>query len=59
MDALVAARPEPGLLGHLHAAGCQPFLTADELKAVGFQFRLLTYGQLIDRAVTESPPRPG
>jgi hypothetical protein len=23
------------------------------------QFRLLTYGQLIARAVTESPPRPG
>lgn len=36
IDALVAARPEPGLLDHVHAAGCQPFLTADELKAVGF-----------------------
>jgi DNA helicase-4 len=36
VDALVTTRPEPGLRGRVRAAGCEPFLTADELEAVGF-----------------------
>jgi DNA helicase IV len=36
VDALVATRPEPGLLDRVRAAGCELFLTADELEAVGF-----------------------
>jgi DNA helicase IV len=36
VDALVATRPEPGLLNRVRAAGCEPFLTAEQLEAVGF-----------------------
>ena len=36
VDALVAARPEPGLLARVRAAECGPFLTADQLEAIGF-----------------------
>ena len=36
VDALVATRPEPGLLDRVRAAGCEPFLTADQLEAIGF-----------------------
>ncbi len=36
VDALVAARPEPGLLDRVRAAGCELFLTANQLEAVGF-----------------------
>jgi DNA helicase-4 len=36
VDALVATRPEPGLLGRVRAAECEPFLTADQLQAAGF-----------------------
>ena len=36
VDALVATRPEPGLLDRVRAAGCEPFLTADPLEAVVF-----------------------
>ena len=36
VDALLAARPEPGLLDRVRAAGCEPSLTADQLEAVGF-----------------------
>ena len=36
VDPLVAARPEPGLLDRVRAAGCELFLTANQLEAVGF-----------------------
>lgn len=36
VDALLTTRPEPGLLDRIHAAGCEPFLTADQLEAVDF-----------------------
>ena len=36
VDALVAARPESGLLDRVRAAGCELALTADQLEAVGF-----------------------
>src|SRR5580658_629214 len=36
VDALVATRPQPGLLNRVRAAGCEPFLTAEQLEAVGF-----------------------
>ena len=35
-DALVAARPEPGLLDRVRAAGCERSLTAGQLEAAGF-----------------------
>jgi DNA helicase-4 len=35
VDALVAAGPEPGLLDRVRAAGCESFLTADQLEVVG------------------------
>jgi DNA helicase IV len=35
VDAVLATRPEPGLLGRVRAAGCESFLTAGELEAVG------------------------
>jgi DNA helicase IV len=36
VDALVAVRPEPGLLNRVRAAGCEQFLTSDQLEVVGF-----------------------
>jgi DNA helicase-4 len=36
VDALLATRPEPRLLDRVRAAGCEQFLTADQLDAVGF-----------------------
>ncbi|MFY9929243.1 MAG: UvrD-helicase domain-containing protein, partial [Streptosporangiaceae bacterium] len=36
VDALVATRPEPGLLDRVRAAECEAFLTADQLQAAGF-----------------------
>jgi DNA helicase IV len=36
VDALVATRPEPGLLDRVRAAGCEPLLTAEQLEAIGF-----------------------
>ena len=36
VDALVAARPEPGLLDRVRTAGCELSLTANQLEAVGF-----------------------
>lgn len=36
VDALLATRPEPGLLDRVRAVGCERFLTADQLEAVAF-----------------------
>jgi DNA helicase IV len=36
VDALLATRPEPGLLDRVRAARCEPFLTAGQLEAAGF-----------------------
>jgi DNA helicase IV len=36
VDALVVTRPEPGLLDRVRGAGCEPFLTAGQLEAIGF-----------------------
>ncbi len=36
VDALAAARPEPGLLDRVRAAGCERSLTAGQLEAAGF-----------------------
>jgi DNA helicase-4 len=35
VDAVLAARPEPGLLGRVRAAGCEQLLTAGQLEAAG------------------------
>ena len=35
-DMLLATRPEPGLLDRIRAAGCEQFLTDEQLEAAGF-----------------------